>query len=314
MNTPLYRRLAGDDFDDRGDDINSFRFWTVAFRNAGYDYATLPSDWRGLTFPKKEQDKKSSISLNEGITITDRASFESYQWVDPNKGRYELVEKAAKELLPDGMKFIAWGPGGVLENVIGLCGYENLCFMLLDDPKLVEDIFEAVGSRLEQYYRIISPMECIGASISNDDWGFKTQTMLAPADMRKYVFPWHKRIVKAIHDGGKPAILHSCGKFDEIFDDVVDDMGYDGRHSYEDTIIPVEQAYETYGRRIAILGGIDVDFICRSSPEAVYRRSKAMLERTSDRGGYALGSGNSIPEYVPQDNYLAMIRAATEVG
>ena len=26
--------------------------------------------------------------------------------------------------------------------------------------------------------------------------------------------------------------------------------------------------------------------------------------------GYALGSGNSIPDYVPVDGYLAMIRAA----
>lgn len=26
--------------------------------------------------------------------------------------------------------------------------------------------------------------------------------------------------------------------------------------------------------------------------------------------GYALGSGNSIPDYVPTENYLAMIRAA----
>lgn len=47
-----------------------------------------------------------------------------------------------------------------------------------------------------------------------------------------------------------------------------------------------------------------------SNPEEIYRRSKAMLERTEGRGGYALGSGNSIPEYVPQENYLAMISAA----
>jgi len=26
--------------------------------------------------------------------------------------------------------------------------------------------------------------------------------------------------------------------------------------------------------------------------------------------GYALGSGNSIPKYVPLENYLAMVRAA----
>ena len=37
---------------------------------------------------------------------------------------------------------------------------------------------------------------------------------------------------------------------------------------------------------------------------------EAMLERASTRGGYALGSGNSIPEYVPDDHSFAMIKAA----
>ncbi|MEI8194724.1 MAG: uroporphyrinogen decarboxylase family protein, partial [Phycisphaerae bacterium] len=67
-----------------------------------------------------------------------------------------------------------------------------------------------------------------------------------------------------------------------------------------------------YGRRIAIMGGIDLDFLVRRTPDEIYRRSKAMLERAQDRGSFALGSGNSIPEYVPQENYLAMIRAAVE--
>jgi len=29
--------------------------------------------------------------------------------------------------------------------------------------------------------------------------------------------------------------------------------------------------------------------------------------------GYALGSGNSIPDYVPAEGYLAMVRAAQEI-
>ena len=37
-----------------------------------------------------------------------------------------------------------------------------------------------------------------------------------------------------------------------------------------------------------------------------------MLERTAGRGGYALGTGNSVPDYVPDENYFAMIRAALE--
>jgi uroporphyrinogen decarboxylase len=35
-----------------------------------------------------------------------------------------------------------------------------------------------------------------------------------------------------------------------------------------------------------------------------------MLERASERGGFALGTGNSVPEYVPDENFFALIRAA----
>ena len=74
----------------------------------------------------------------------------------------------------------------------------------------------------------------------------------------------------------------------------------------------MEDAYERWGGRIAILGGIDVDFVCRSTPEQIRERSRAMLKRAQKRGGYALGTGNSVPEYVPDENYLAMISVVNE--
>ena len=95
-------------------------------------------------------------------------------------------------------------------------------------------------------------------------------------------------------------------------EDIIEDIKYDGKHSYEDVILTVEEAYEKWGGRIAILGGIDLDFVCRSTPEQIKARAKAMLERTKERGGYALGTGNSVPEYVPWENYFAMISAINE--
>jgi uroporphyrinogen decarboxylase len=118
-------------------------------------------------------------------------------------------------------------------------------------------------------------------------------------------------MVKAIHAAGKPAILHSCGQLEGVMDDIIDDIGFDAKHSYEDTILPVEQAYDRYGSRIAILGGIDVDFICRSTPDAVFERARRLLDKTGCKG-YALGSGNSIPYYVPDEGWAAMVCAALE--
>jgi uroporphyrinogen decarboxylase len=91
-------------------------------------------------------------------------------------------------------------------------------------------------------------------------------------------------------------------------------MGIDGRHSYEDNILPVERAYELHIDKFAILGGIDLDFICRAKPEEVYQRAKKLLIQSADRGGYALGTGNSVPDYVPDENYFAMTHAALELA
>lgn len=92
----------------------------------------------------------------------------------------------------------------------------------------------------------------------------------------------------------------------------IKDMGYDAKHSFEDAIMPVEEAYDRWGGRIAILGGIDVDFVCRASIDEIKQHCRAMLERTKNTGGYALGTGNSIPEYVPNEKYFAMISMALE--
>jgi uroporphyrinogen decarboxylase len=184
---------------------------------------------------------------------------------------------------------------------------------LFDQPDLVRAMTDRIGTSLVRHYERCLESDNVGAAISNDDWGFQQQPLLSPSDVREYILPWHTKIVKTIHDAGRPAIMHSCGNVYDcgLIEDVIEICKFDARHSYEDKILPVEEAYERYHQRIAILGGIDVDFLCRKTPEEIYRRSKEMLERTAQRGGYALGSGNSIADYVPHENYFAMISAAT---
>ncbi len=309
LNDALYGAFAGTPVVKGMSEMDVLRIRTRAYRNAGYDYFTMHGSSFAFISGRKQSGGMKSISLNEGGLITDWESFERYIWTDPEKADYSRFE-TLKDELADGMKFIAYGPGGVLENVIKITGYENLCYIVMDEPELAEEIFKCVGSRLVRYYEICGQYQSVGAMISNDDWGFNTQTMLSVSDMRKYVIPWHRKIVQAIHASGRLAMLHSCGNLDAVMDDVIDDIGYDAKHSYEDKIISVEDAYVKWGQRIAIIGGIDVDFICRSEPEKVYRRSADMLEKAaSSWGGYALGSGNSIPGYVPVEGYLAMIAA-----
>lgn len=304
LNDDLYDLLsAGQSFSD-DDGFGYWRKRLYAYYVAGYDYLTIEAS--DFSFPIPEVPQLASKSQNIDGPIQDRASFEAYPWPDPDDFSQALLETIAEEL-PSGMRLVVYGPGGVLENVTSLLGFERLCFMQIEDPDLLQEICDQVGSRLLRYYEraIVHPAVC--ALVSNDDWGFQTQTMLSPRALRRFIFPWHKKIVETAHQVGKPAILHSCGNLTEVWDDIIFDMRYDGKHSFEDKIQPVECAYEQYGPYIAIMGGFDLDFICRSTPEAIRARVRAMLRQVGDRGGFAVGTGNSVPYYVPVENYLAMI-------
>ncbi len=96
-------------------------------------------------------------------------------------------------------------------------------------------------------------------------------------------------------------------------DDVIE-LGINAKHSNEDTIAPFDEWIARYGDRIGLLGGIDVDILCQKSHEEIVDDvfAKGTRFRRNARG-YALGSGNSIPEYVPVDGYLAMIEAAQKI-
>jgi uroporphyrinogen decarboxylase len=71
--------------------------------------------------------------------------------------------------------------------------------------------------------------------------------------------------------------------------------------------MPVTEAYEKYGGRIAILGGIDVDFLCRSAEEAIRARVRETLDVCMQDSGYCLGTGNTVANYIPVESYLIMI-------
>jgi len=92
--------------------------------------------------------------------------------------------------------------------------------------------------------------------------------------------------------------------------DLIEDVGVDGKHSFEDAILPAPQFQRRYGQRLAVLGGVDVSVLARGSPGDVRRRVRELISECGPRGRFAIGSGNSIPSYVPVENYLAMLDEA----
>ncbi|MCG3179645.1 MAG: hypothetical protein BIFFINMI_01986 [Phycisphaerae bacterium] len=250
--------------------------------------------------------------------IQTRADLEAYPWADLPRIFWEKAGprmEAFRAALPPGMKGVGGIGNGVFEISQDLVGFERLCYMQADDPELFAELFRRIGGLLASLWGTFLERYADAFCLARigDDMGFKTTTLLAPATLIEHVTPIYRRLIGLVHAAGLPFLLHSCGSIFPVMESLID-AGIDAKHSNEDVIAPFEKWIELYGGRIGLFGGIDVDLICQSDPGDVYR---IVLERGARfRGlarGYALGSGNSIPEYVPLEGYRAMLRAANEL-
>jgi uroporphyrinogen decarboxylase len=239
--------------------------------------------------------------------ITNWAEFEAYPWPDPARVTTRALEWYEANL-PDDMCVI--GSGGFAhfaEYLTWLMGYETLSYALYEQRDLVAAISQRVLDLNLAIIRHLLSFERVKIIWGSDDMGFRSGTLIGPKDLREFVFPGHKRMAELSHAAGRPYLLHSCGKLTAILPDLIDGVGIDAKHSFEDTIESIIEAKHTYGQRIAVLGGIDVDFLCRSDETAIRRRVRDTLEACQPGGGYCLGTGNSVANYIPLENYLIML-------
>ncbi len=299
---------------DRGDPFWEQTREIALQRFLGYDYVLAGLE--GLEMPYHEvlAEDTAGLARREGRAFIDQHTgpiaswedFERYPWPDVKRASDRVLEWYETNL-PDDMCVIGGLTGHFAENLSWLLGYETLCYKLYDEPDLVQAIHErslamdrAVTRRLVQYDRV----KIIWGS---DDMGYSKGPLISPAALRQHALPGHRALAQIAHEAGRPYILHSCGNLETIMDDLIDDVRIDGKHSFEDLIVPPQEAKRLWGSRISILGGIDVDFLCRQDEGAIRRRTRETLEACQPGGGYCLGTGNSVANYIPLDHYLAML-------
>ena len=304
-----------------GSDIpqnDPYRHWKIQIelqRFLGYDYVSCGIE--GLDFPRdvlQTMDTTSEVAQKRGIRswtdehkgpVNSREDFEKYPWPDPAKFTTHSLEWLSANLPADMCIFA--GCHSIFEQVTWLMGYEFLCYAIHDMPDLVGAMFEKIGGIFHEAAKVLVQFDRVAALFGGDDMGFKTQPMVAPEILIKGSFPWHRKNAQVAHDAGKLYLLHACGNLTSLMDSLINYVRIDGRHSFEDEIEPVTEAKRKYGTQIALLGGIDVNFLCTAGEEQIRKRVRETLDICLPGGGYCLGSGNSVANYIPLDNYLAMM-------
>ncbi len=277
----------------------------------GYDYVTANAivpikrtSANRKNDPNYEETVRNWQEEHQGI-IMSREDYNAYTW--PSTDSINLVAlDVLPGMIPTEMK-VSCFVMGIFEDLRLLMGFEQMAYQSIDEPELLGDILEKLTVLAETAVDRAAAHPACGAIFYADDLGHTNSTMVSPKFMREWVFPKQKRIADACHKHGKPFIFHCCGQVDAIMEDLIETVGIDARHSFQDNIEPVEEVYRKYGDRIAILGGVDVDLLSRGTPDQVRTRTREILEVCAPGGGFCMGSGNSLPNFVNVENYYAML-------
>lgn len=307
----IMERVLGTRFADglsgsAADQAAFFREYCRFFRELTYDTVSFE-----VCITEILPDRGAIMGGRPG-PIQTRADFDRYPWRELADRYWAVAEPRLTALaaaMPPGMMAVGGVGNGVFEISEDLVGFEYLCYLEADDPGLFADLYRRIGDLMAAIWERF--LACHASSFAvcrfGDDLGFKTATLLSPASLRRHVFPQYRRVIDLVHGAGHCFLWHSCGNIFEVMEDALA-AGIDAKHSNEDTIAPFDDWIERYGDRIGFLGGVDVDLLCQRPPEEIRERVIEMGRRFRGRArGYALGSGNSIPDYVPIEGYLAMV-------
>ncbi|HHV98859.1 MAG TPA: hypothetical protein GXX36_04685 [Clostridiaceae bacterium] len=322
---PLYEHIISDRFMEKAlnvefadllngnkdDKREYFRIYCNFFKDMGYDTVSFER-CIGPVMPGS-----GALGEHKPGVIKTFDDFKKYPWEEIPRyffEKYSVDFELLEEQMPEGMKAIG-GPGnGVFECVQDIVSYTGLAYISVDDPELYEALFRKVGEMMyaiwDEFLRKFGHIYAV--SRFGDDLGYKTATLISPEDIKTKIIPQYARIIELVHSFNKPFLLHSCGCIFDIMDDLINIAKIDAKHSNEDAIAPFSAWVEKYGDVIGNFGGVDTDILCQKSEQEIKEYVKNVINQAIDHKGFALGSGNSIPDYVPVEGYLAMIETARE--
>ncbi len=244
--------------------------------------------------------------------ITDEASFDNFDWPDPDQEPYHDVARLG-EILPREAKVIPL-LGYVFAGSWMLMGFERFCLDLADGGDLAARVVRKIGRFHCRVAENLLQFDCVGAVCMPDDVAYSNSLMVRPSFLRKHIFPWHKKIGQMVHAKDLPYLFHGDGRNLPIIDDLIA-CGYNALHPCEPASMDIVELKRSYGDRLCLCGNINLDStLTRGTPQDVEEEVKLRIRTVGPGGGYCCGSSNSVTEYVPLDNYRAMLEATRKYG
>ena len=232
-------------------------------------------------------------------------TLDDYTFPDPRLPR--RYEKYTESIAAHPGQFAIADLGfSLFERAWTLCGFENLLMAMVEEPAfahgLLDRILEHNLARIDEACR-----HPIDGMIFGDDWGQQRGLIMGPELWREFIKPRVKAMYGRVKSHGKYVVIHSCGKVDEVFPDLIA-CGLDVFNPFQPEVIDVFAAKAQFGDRLSFFGGISTQrLLPYGTPQQVRTEVRILLKEIGRDGGYIAAPAHSIPGDAKPENILAML-------
>ena len=185
-------------------------------------------------------------------------------------------------------------------------GFEDINYLLMDDPRLVNDILKIqanFAARLME--RVLSEVE-FDAAIFSEAISDNNGPLISPKMFEEFGLPSYKPLLEVLQRHGVQTIIFRSYANAKSLVPVVLKWGFNCLWACEENYGEMDYRLirREFGRELRLIGGIDVD-ILRQDKERIRREIREKVPPLLADGGFVPLADGRIRANVPYENYVA---------
>lgn len=220
--------------------------------------------------------------------------------------------KGLKKLKDEGTLINFAMPGG-FDEIRCLMGEENLCYAMVDEPEMIEDMLATFTSLVKE--GLERTMEYVGVDLVHvhEDMAGISGPLIGPRHVKQYIAPYYKSVWETAKQGGATLFSQdSDGNMEAVIDAFLE-TGLNCMYPAEPKAgMDIVKLRQKYGTRVAFKGGID-KFALRGTIEDVKRELEYKMSAPVLGGGEIFALDHRIPNGVPIENYRFYVKYGREL-
>ncbi|MCR4415384.1 MAG: hypothetical protein NUV77_23485 [Thermoguttaceae bacterium] len=236
-----------------------------------------------------------------------RRSLEGWAPPDPHDPARYAALPAFLEAHRDRFRYVSVA-FSLFERAWALRGMTELLIDMLEAPGFVDELLDAL---VEFNLGILDEVlrYDIDGVLFGDDWGHQHGLLFGARLWRRFFKPRLARMYAPVKRAGKAVMIHSCGKVQELFPDLIE-LGLDVFNPFQPEAMEPLDTKRRFGGDLTFYGGISVqNLLPFGTPEQVRAEVRRLRDSVGRGGGFILAPSHDMPGDIPVENMVALAEA-----